>query len=405
MGAENMWRKYITASFLVVIVRCIPTNGVNGNNDNFPPIELHEIQKLAASDGETNEFFGWSVAISGDWAIAGTYRDDENGKWSGSAYLFHRDGSNWIEKQKLTPSDAAANDYFGYSVAISGDKVLVGAPTYPVSLDKPGSVYFFYYNGSSWVEQQKITASDAKADDQFGYSVAINGDRCIIGNGRAAYSFLWNGSNWTEKQILVSGTTEDAFGYSVAMSNDRVIVGALSDDQIDREAGAAHIYNWNGTSWVKQQKITASDAAKDDKFGTSVDISGDRVIVGAYHDNNSGSAYIFYWTGSSWVEQQKLHPSDVSTGDWFGHSVAISGDMAIVGSINHIINYLGGGAAYYFRWDGSNWEYQQILAPSDREYMFGWSVAIIGYRVIVGETGNWGAYNQGNGTGAAFIYE
>jgi len=229
--------------------------------------------KITASDGEASDWFGYSVSISGDYAIVGAYSDDDSGIASGSAYIFKWNGTSWSEQAKITASDGAAGDWFGYSVSISGDYAIVGACNDDDGGSASGSAYIFKWNGTSWSEQAKITASDGAANDQFGYSVSISGNYAIV--------------------------------------------GAYRDDDGGSASGSAYIFKWNGTSWSEQAKITASDGAEGDRFGISTSISGDYAIVGAYFDDDSGiasgSAYIFKWNGTSWSEQAKITASDGAT--------------------------------------------------------------------------------------------
>jgi hypothetical protein len=365
--------------------------------------------KLTASDNAAYDWLGYSVSISGDRAIVGA--PNKNG-YRGSAYVYRWNGSAWIEQQKLTDSDGVSGDKFGYSVSISGDRAIVGAPSV-VGAHRKGSAYVYRWNGSTWVEQ-KLTASDGAADDEFGYSVSVSGDRAIVGayndddNGSgsgSAYIYRWNGSTWVEQKLTASDGAEfNWFGYSVSISGDRAIVGAYNDDDNGSGSGSAYIYRWNGSTWV-EQKLTASDGAEYDWFGYSVSISGDRAIVGAYSDDDngsgSGSAYIYRWNGSAWVEQQKLTASDGAEYDYFGNSVFISGDWSIVGAYRNNDNGDHSGSAYVYQWSGSAWVEQQKLTASDGaagDY-FGCSVSISGTWAIVGA-------HQSNdkGGGSAYFY-
>ena len=254
-------------------------------------------QKLTASDADNYDSFGMSVSISGDYAVVGAYADDDAGGSSGSAYIFVRNGTTWTEQEKLTASDAASRDQFGNSVSISGDYAVVGAYTDDDGgSSNSGSAYIFVRNGTTWSQQQKLTASDAAAGDQFGNSVSISGDYAVV--------------------------------------------GAYADDDAGGQSGSAYIFVRNGTAWTEQQKLTASDAASSDQFGRSVSISGDYAVVGAHQNagagSRSGSAYIFVRNGTTWTEQEKLTASDAASGDYFGSSVSISGDYAVVLSLIHI---------------------------------------------------------------------
>ncbi len=368
-----------------------------------------EEAKLLASDGAKFDYFGDGVAMNGDRAIIGAAGDDDNGANAGAAYIFQWDGSTWIELQKLTTSDGANGDEIGRSVSMDGDRTIIGAARDDDNGNSSGSAYIFQWDGSNWIEQQKLTASDAAKWDNFGISVSIDSDRAIIGayldddNGKgsgSAYIFQWDGSNWIELQKLTAsdGTKWDLFGIHVSIKEDRAIIGASRDGDNGKYSGSAYIFQWDGSSWIEQQKLTASDGAKFDYFGESVSIDGDRAIIGAYSDddngNSSGSAYIFQWDGSNWIEQQKLTASDAANGDKFGKSVSIDSDQAIIGAS-------GSGSAYIFQWDGSNWIEQQKLTASDGGGGFGLDASIDGDRAIIGADGD---DDNGNNSGSAYIY-
>ena len=346
--------------------------------------------KLTASDAAADDFFGSSVSISGDYAVVGAPEDGDVGNASGSAYIFMRNGSSWIEQAKLTASDAAADDFFGRSVSISGDYALIGADRDDDAGSASGSAYIFMRNGSSWIEQAKLTASDAAAFNLFGVSVSISGDYALVGargnkgSSGSAYIFKRNGSSWAEQAKLTASDVaeDDQFGVSVSISGDYALVGALGDDDAGSTSGSAYIFMRNGSSWTEQAKLTASDAAADDLFGFSVSISGDYAVVGAYLDDDagdkSGSAYIFMRNDTSWIEQAKLTASDAAADDQFGFSVSISGDYAVVGA--YLDDDAGdrSGSAYIFMRNGSSWIEQAKLTASDAaaDDLFGISVSI-----------------------------
>ncbi len=172
-----------------------------------------ETAKLLASDGAVEDFLGVSVAISGDVAIVGAYGDDDHGTYSGSAYVYRFDGINWVEEQKLLASDGAAGDWFGFSVAISGDAAIVGAMLDEDNGNASGSAYLYRFDGMTWAQEQKLLASDGAAGDRFGWSVAISGDVSIVGaygdddNGffsGSAYVYRFDGVTWVEEQKLLA---------------------------------------------------------------------------------------------------------------------------------------------------------------------------------------------------------
>lgn len=362
-------------------------------------------QKLIPSDSGRDDLFGRSVAIDGDWAIIGANSDDIHGvplSNEGSAYIFRWDGSSWVQQQKLIASDEAPSDNFGWSVSISGDYAIVGAYLEDADgMSDAGSAYVFHWNGSMWIEQQKLVADDKGSGDQFGYSVAIDGDRAIIGaryedsNGMidagSAYVFHRSGSTWTQQQKLVGSdqAANDNFGWSVAIDGDRIVVGAHREDS---DAGSAYVFYWNDTVWVEQQKLVASDKEMGDLFGQAVAIDNNWVIIGSIGQDpdeisGAGSAYLFHWDGDTWIEEQKVFASDKQAGDSFGHAVAIDDNWVVIGAHRSNPDSVDdAGSAYLFNWNGNTWIEQQKLTASDKSAVdrFGNSVSIDGGRTIIG---------------------
>ncbi len=312
--------------------------------------------KIIASDGATGDLFGQSVSICGDYIVVGAWK-------AGSAYIFKREGSSWNEQAKLVGSGGG----FGISVSICGDYVVVGAW---------GSAYIFKREGSSWNEQAKLIASDGAADDAFGVSVSINGEYVVVGAFRdddnredsgSAYIFKRNGTSWIEEVKLIAsdGAEDDYFGVSCSINEDCLVVGAVGGgDNVDW-SGSAYIFKRNGSSWVKEAKLIASDGAVYDYFGYSVSINSDHIVVGAYGDDDSGdgsgSAYIFKCDGASWSKQVKLIASDGAADDGFGWSVCISGDYVVVGALWDDVNGSSSGSAYIYLLNVS----PQILSIKD----------------------------------------
>ncbi len=374
--------------------------------------------KITASDGAEYDWFGLSVSISGDYAIVGAQKDDDNGSSSGSAYVFKRTGTSWAEEAKLTASDAAADDDFGYSVSISGDYAIVGAVSDDDNGDGSGSAYVFKRTDTNWTQEAKLTASDGAEYDMFGYSVSISGDYAIVdahrdddngSNSGSAYVFKRTDTSWAEEVKLTAsdGAENDYFGHPVSISGDYVIVGAYKDDDNGGSSGSAYVFKRTDTSWTEEAKLTANDGASGDNFGKSVSISDDYVIVGAFADDDngsgSGSAYVFKRTGTNWTQEAKLTASDGASGDNFGHSVSISGGYAIVGAYQDDDNGDGSGSAYVFKRTDTNWIEETKLTASDGAASdnFGGPVSISGDYAIVG------AYmddDNGSNSGSAYIY-
>jgi len=370
--------------------------------------------KLTADDAAANDLFGASVAISGDSVVVGAFQDDDGGTDSGSAYVFVRSGSSWSQQAKLTADDAVAFDYFGISVAILGDSVVVGAQQYSLFGGEPGSAYVFTRSGSTWSQQAKLTASDAASSDAFGSSVAISGDTVVVGSpldddggsgSGSAYVFTRSDTTWFEQAKLTASdhNTGDSFGDSVAISGSRVVVGAQGNNDGGPSAGSAYVFTRTGTTWSEDAKLTAVDPAEFDYFGGSVAISDNSVIIGVDGDDDfgtgSGSAYVFNRSGSTWSQQAKLTASDAAANDQFGISVAISGDSVIIGANFDDDGGSNSGSAYVFSRSGSSWSQQAKLTADDAatEDFFGGSVSISGDSAIVGATG-------GDDGGSAYVF-
>jgi|GEM_PF-2423013 len=377
------------------LMKQVIENGVISKND------WTEQNKLLASDGATNDEFGISVSIDGDYAIIGAYKDDDNGVNSGSAYVFKRDGTAWTEQNKLLASDGAYWDGFGWSVSIDGDYAIIGAVGDDDNGDDSGSAYIFKRNGTDWIEEAKLLASDGAILDYFGCSVSISGDYAIIGalyndddggSSGSAYIFTRSGTSWAEEAKLLAsdGAMSDYFGCSVSIDGDYAIIGAYKDDDNGVNSGSAYIFKRSGTAWTQQAKLLASDGEMYDNFGCSVSIDSNYAVVGAEEDDDngyaSGSAYIFKRSGTAWTQQAKLLASDGAEYDLFGNFAAIDGDYAIIGAPGDDDNGYASGSAYVFKRSGTAWTQQAKLLASDgaADDHFGRSVSISGDYALIG---------------------
>jgi hypothetical protein len=404
MSASKKNKKQFTILALIVfsLAMSVPT---------WADTNWLEKQKLLASDGAAGDWFGVSACISGDYAILGAPFDDgkEASSKSGSAYIFKRSGETWRQQAKIHASDSEPNDQFGTSVSISGDFAIIGAFH---DSNMTGSAYIFKRDGTKWVQKDKLLASDAAVEDWFGYSVSISGDYAIVGapydddkgiSGGSAYIFRRDGKTWKQQAKILAddGAEYDQLGISISISGDFAIVGAWGDDNY---TGSAYIFKRDGMKWIQQQKLVAKECFAGDRFGISVSNSGDLAMAGAYYDEDkgfrSGSAYIFKCDGKSWVQQQKLHAKDGSVGNVFGWSVSVGEDSAIVGAPH--ASYIG--AAYIFKRDGKSWVQQQKILPADGvpADLFGRSVSIVAKFAVVGSF----AHDiKGNDSGAAYIFK
>ncbi|MBS1811756.1 MAG: Ig-like domain repeat protein [Acidobacteria bacterium] len=367
---------------------------------------LSQQTQFVASNGAAYDQFGYSVAISGDTAIVGVPDNDAGITFNqGAAYVFVRNGSTWSQQAQLVANDAANNDAFGWSVAISGDTAVIGAYTDDGNFADQGSAYVFTRSGTTWSQQAKLTANDGATNDWFGYSVGISGDIAVIGaplndatfttNQGSAYVFVRNNGTWSfEKQLRASNAADnDNLGFAVAISGMTTVVGSPSADiNGNSDQGAAYVFTRNGISWNQQQQLTAGNGSSTDQLGYSVAISNDTVIIGAPLDDvnaniDQGSAYAFIRTGSSWSQQQQLIASNGSGADQFGSCVAISNDMAAIGApTDDVTSNADQGSAYIFSRSASSWsQQQQLIASNGSAYDdLGWAIGISGYTIVVG---------------------
>ena len=359
--------------------------------------------KIKASDAAAVDYFGVSVAIDGDYAIVGAYKDDDGGTDTGSAYIFNV--TTGVQIHKLTASDKVAGDEFGRSVAISGNYAIVGAHLNDDPSGSSGSAYIF--NVQTGNQVHKLLPSDGTSNDYFGYSVAISGNYAIVGaygdddngsNSGSAYIFNVQTGDQLHKLTASDGADSDRFGYSVAISGNYAIVGARDDDDNGSASGSAYIFNV--TTGTQLHKLTASDGAASDRFGWSVAIDGDYAIVGAYaHDGNSGSAYIYnVQTGT---ELYKLTANDGEANDSFGYSVAIDGNYAIVGSRTGNGNVGDSGSAYIFNVTNGIQLYNLSASDGYTNDYFGYSVDIDGNYAVVGSLND---DDDGVNSGSAYIF-
>jgi hypothetical protein len=393
------------------------SSGSGGQSECEPPGAVCLVGKLLPADGEMDDGFGGPLSLDGDTAVIGAMGDDDNGDTSGSAYVFVRTGTSFTQQQKLLASDGEPVDYFGVSVSVSGNTAVVGAfEEGNDAAPSTGSAYVFVRTGSSWTEQQKLVAGDGAANDTFGASVSVSGDTALIGatadddNGGlsgSAYFFTRTGVSWTERQKLLpsDGAAGDTFGRSVSLSGDTAIIAAYLDDDNGHDSGSAYVFTRTGSSWTLQQKLLPSDGALNQHFGANVSVSGDTAVIGAYfhetaHNTGilSGSVYVFTRTGSSWTEQQKLLPDDGAAYDAFGEWVSVSGDTVVVGAHGDDTGDFAG-SAYVFTRAGSRWSQRQKLFAGEgaMAYLFGTAVSVSGNTALVGSS-------LDSGSGSAYVF-
>ncbi len=348
----------------------------------------NEVLKVTASDKARGDGFGYSVSISGQYAIVGAIEvGDANNTdaldTTGSAYIFKLDSTgSWNQIQKIVATDGNAKDYFGHSVSISGNHAIVGSSG---DDGNRGAAYIFKIDTTGkWNQMKKIVASDGTKQSFFGTSVSISNRYVLVGalsNKGSAYFFERNFQDkWNQVQKVVPTSPISStigFGRSVSLSGQYAVIGADGEGPTGSYAvGAAYIFKRNG-QWDQVQRIVASDKAKFAYFGHSVSISDKSIIVGAPKSNKKGSAYLFERNPQNkWVQKQKIIASDKNTE--FGGAVSLSGERAIVGTRYYTSGFKN---AYLFERDTKGkWNQTQKLVTSD----FSYAVAISGDHAIVG---------------------
>jgi cell division septation protein DedD len=379
-------------------------------------------QKVTASDGTANSYFGSAAALNGSTALIGA--DGEN-NFQGAAYLFTNSNGSWSEGQKLTASDGAAGDEFGYRVTLADDILLVGAFTAIVGGNaSQGAAYVFTQSNGTWTESQKLTANDGGIFDNFGASVALDGSTLVVGaNGAtvgsnaaqgAVYVFTESNGTWTQTQKLTAddGAAFDNFGLSVVLKGSTILVGSpRATVGASAAQGAVYVFTESNGTWSQTQKLTTNDGMPNDSFGESVALEGSTGLIGAYNaaingHPLAGAAYIFTESNGSWNQGQKLTAGDAATNANFGNAVALKSGSAIIGADGTTV---GGntyqGKAYLFAESGGNWSQSDTFIASDGavDDYFGAALAWDGAIALISTPHP--VINGNAWQGAAYFYE
>ena len=391
---------------------------------NVDPLVWVE-QEVTARDGAVGDNFGYSVAVSGSTALVGApYHQVGSNANQGVAYVYTEANGVWSQTAELTASDGAAQDQFGWSVALNGTTALVGARYHKVGNNAyQGAAYVYTEANGVWSQMAELTASDGAGDDLFGWSVALNGATALVGalyhqvgsNNQqgAAYVYTEANGTWSQTAELTAsdGAAYDHFGYSVAVSGPTALVGALYH-QVGSNAhqGAAYVYTDTNGTWSQTAELTASGGMTRDQFGWSVAVSGPTALVGApYHYVNpnvyQGAAYVYTETNGVWSQTVELTASDGGSNDTFGQAVALNGPTALVGAPQHQVGSTTlQGAAYVYTETNGAWSQTAELTASDGagDDLFGYSVAFNGPTALVGALNHQVFSNSGQGTAYFF---
>lgn len=363
-------------------------------------------QKITAPDPDELDEFGISVAMSGDTAVIGADKDDVGTHpIQGSAYVFVHTGNTWTFQRKLTASDGDTEDGFGYSVAIDGDTVVVGAPYDDVNgVVDQGSAYVFIRNEGSWTQQGKLNHPIGAIGDNFGFSVAIQNDFVVVGapyydynanqNQGAAFVFDRSGSDWyyLSRLININGKANDMTGFSVGLDGNWFLVGAPNyDSESIINLGAVYVfyYDWG---FYFDEILVDEVGESGNYFGSSLAIKNDRALVGApLALAAQGYVCSFQLQEYDWYQTVTLVALEGAAGDRFGTSVAINRSVAVVGAIGYrqgISDFEG--AAYIYKPAEDGWSEKANISASDGEAysLFGSSVAVSDGGFLIGVYGD-----------------
>jgi len=342
-------------------------------------LRYKEVGTLLASDAEARDYFGTSATVEGTRLVVGAACQDSLATDAGKVYVYNWDGSAYIEVGQLTASDAQAYDYFGKSVAVFGNRLVVGADGKATAGLNAGKVYVYDWNSVTYTydEVTTVTASDTRTYEYFGMSIALSGDRLVVGatgedisglNAGKVYVYDWNSTTSVYDEVLQLTASDaqdhDWFGVSVALSGDgnRLVVGAHGVDTAGVNAGKVYAYDWNGTTSVYDEvaQLTASDAQDHKWHGSSVALSGDgsRLVVGACGADTpgveAGKVYVYGWNSDTSVydEVAQLTASDAQASAWFGRSATVDGDRLVVGACGDDTTEPAAGKVYIYDWSG-----------------------------------------------------
>lgn len=359
-----------------------------------------EEAKLVANDKAASDFLGTNCAISDDGTrvvITALGSDPGGTNLAGAAYIFLRTGSSWSQETKIFSSDKVADDQFGFSVDMdaTGTRVVVGVKeSDPGGTTGAGAAYIYVRSGTTWSQEQKIFASDKTTSDQLGYSVAIDstGTRVACGarsadagataSAGAVYIFTRSGSVWTQEQKVVASdaTSNASFGNAVSLDENatRLLIGAYAEDTTASDSGAAYIFLRSGTTWTQEQKLKLPAPVASDWFGYSVSISSTGIfaaISASLYEagglSNSGTVLIYKRSGSVWSFLDSLMASDKAAADQYGYCVSLNSDASILvvsTPVKTVSSISGAGCVYIWSRNTSTdaWTQRAIISASDK---------------------------------------
>lgn len=404
MKLSRISRNYIGAIFILLAANSFATQDM-----------------IVAKDGKANDYFGNSAAIDGNTVLVGAYKADiDQVVDAGAAYVYVLNDNAWHQQAKLVAEPFFAEDTTGGNVALNNDIAVLGVIGRDDKGKDAGAVITFERHGENWRRTQLITAPDAKPGDAFGQSISLTKNHLVIGaprsdamgeNSGAAYIFERVNNKWRyQTKIKASdGAAGDLFGISIAIDGETIVVGADLHDEKAENAGAVYVYALaHDNKWKQEAKLIADDAGDTDIFGVRVAISDNVALVSARRDDvegigiDAGSAYIFERNGSSWTQKVKLTSPDGQADDRFGRGVALSGNKAIIGAMNHDAKGIDTGAVYVYEKVSGVWQFTSKITAKNSfaNDRFGWNVGLSGNMAVIVSPNHDGT---GEDSGAVFV--
>lgn len=402
------------------------TAGVQSGVSYFLPINAPtwpEAVALLPPDGPAVDIFGSRVSIYGNYALIGALGHDGNGSTSGAAYIYEFVDEQWVEVAKLTPSDGASNDSFGSSVSLLGTRALIGASYSEVDSIRTGSVYIFEYDGVSWVETQKLYPQDVRSSARYGVSVAQDSERIMVGadqysndliNSGAVYFYEYDGSQWsqTERILPTDRTANAGFGNAISFESNFALIGASREEvSVSFDVGSVYVFEYKNGMWQQVDRLLSDELRDDLNFGAAVDLYDGYALIGApgeyFGFQRSGAAYTYKYNGSNWLFVEKQFSPTPTIHGGYGVSVSLSDGFALVGEDEALTGLLPSGAAHLYERTNDLWEFKETLVPPNGFDVsiflgFGTSVDLYENRAIIGTPGD---NENGPGSGAAYLLD
>lgn len=373
-------RTPLFAAFAVLVLVVPVTSGLVGVESKITP-------PAASHSG-----LGSSMAVDGEWAVVSASNAD-GALWDvvGEVHVLHEGSDGWDAVVVVSPDDERPRHHFGFSVALEGDVMVVGAPGDDEAASQAGAAYVFRRHGNAWLQEAKLVEPRVRAF--LGTGVGVAGNTVVLGapgwNGfdGGVLVYEWNGTSWGRAAVLAApdSTYDGQLGRSIAFDGRRIVAGAPGADGVGAGTGAAFVFERQGAGW-SGTRLFAGDGILNDHFGTSVAVDGRTIVVGSVLDDDGawdgGAAYVFRQHGPRWDEAAKLVPAGMGDFEHAGGAVAVSWPWVAVGSARNREGGGNSGAVYLF--SAEDWSRDYKLRSDGGPDQFGSSLSLDRERLLVG---------------------